>query len=212
MILPSYAPQSSPMDPVFGSTAQLTEMRSGRVKGNLVTARIWYVRDRFGDAALGVLEATLPAAAREIIDHPPMPFAWCSFGDMMDIDRAILEGPMKGNMSRMREFGGAIAKHDLPTLYRVLFKLGTPRFLMKRVGVVAATYVRDSPMHGSDMADGRVRIVQTGTTLPLYFCAHGVCGWFEAALELSGGTNIDVGHATCRHRGDADCSWVARFE
>lgn len=130
----------------------------------------------------------------------------------MDIDRAILEGPMHGDLTKMREFGGAIAKHDLPTLYKVLFKIGTPRFLMRRVGIVAATYVRDSPMRGSDMDDGRVRVVQTGTPFPYYFCAYGVCGWFEAALQLSGGKNINVVHDSCRHRGDPQCSWLTRFE
>ncbi|HSQ65923.1 MAG TPA: hypothetical protein VLM85_22030 [Polyangiaceae bacterium] len=193
-------------DPILGDLTRLDEMRSGGVKGNLMTSRIWYVRDRFGEKELQRIAAAVPAA-RAIVEKPPLPFVWCSFGDMIDVDRAILEGPMGGDLEKMREFGGAIAKHDLPTLYKVLFKVGTPRFLMKRVGIVAATYIRDSPMKGEDMSDGGVRVVQTGKTFPYYFCGFGVCGWFEAAIELSGGKNIRVVHSACRHRGAENCAW-----
>lgn len=199
------------MDPVFGKRARLDEMRSNGVKGNLMTSRIWYVRDRYGDKELERMAGAVPAA-RRLVDKPPLPFVWSSFGDMMDVDRAILEGPMGGDFEKMREFGGAIAKHDLPTLYKVLFKVGTPRFLLKRVGIVAATYIRDSPMKGEDLSDGGVRVVQKGTTLPYYFCGFGVCGWFDAAIGLSGGKNIRVIHSKCRHRGDEDCAWDAHWD
>jgi hypothetical protein len=199
-------------DPVFGDMSRLLEMRSGGVKGNLMTSRLWYVRDRFGESELLRIAKRLPPAARAIVERPPLPFVWCSFGDMMDIDRAILEGPMGGDLSKMHEFGGAIASHDLPTIYTVFFKIGTPRFLMKRVASIASTYVRDSPMRGSDMSDGRVRVVQTGVTFPYYFCAFGVCGWFHSAMHLSGGKNIEVVHPACRHQGAANCEWHVRFE
>ncbi len=201
----------SQIDPILGDLSRLDEMRSNAVKGNLMNSRIWYVRDRYGDKELRHI-ADKALAARAMIDKPPLPFIWCSFGDMIDFDKAILEGPMHGDFDKMREFGGAIAKHDLPTLYKVLFKVGTPRFLLKRVGIVAATYIRDSPMKGDDIPDGGVRVVQTGTTLPYYFCAFGVCGWFQAALELSGGKNCRVVHSSCRHRGAESCAWDAHWD
>jgi hypothetical protein len=118
---------------------------------------------------------------------------------------------MKSEPRKMREFGGAIAKHDLPTIYKVLFKVGTPGFLMKRVGIVAATYIRDSPMKGEGTTAGSVRVVQTGKTFPRYFCELGVCGWFEAAVELSGGKNVRVDHTACRHQSAADCEWLVKW-
>ena len=205
------APPGTFRDPVFGDLTRIDEMRGNFVKGNLMQSRIWYVRDRFGEQALDEIQAAIPSHAREIIKNPPMSFAWCSFGDMMDIDRAILEGPMRGDMTLMREFGGAIATHDLPALYRVLFKVGTPGFVLKRVGIVAATYVKESPMKGEGAGDNRVVISQTGRTYPYYFCAYGVSGWFEAAVRLSGGRNITVTHDQCRHRGAAACHWDARW-
>jgi hypothetical protein len=207
------SPPARPLaDPVYGDLALLEEMRAGGVKGNLLTSRIWYVREQFGPDALAAVAAAVGPAARARLDNPPMPFVWCTFGEMMEIDRAILEGPMHGDLGRMKHFGGEIAKHDLPTIYKVLFKVGTPRFLMKRVATVASTYLRDAPMRGVDLPDGRVRVLQAGKIFPYYFCSYGVCGWFEAAMELSGGKNIQALHTSCRHRGDAACGWDVRFE
>ena len=175
-----------------------------------MTARLWFVRDRYGDGELERMASRTPAV-RALVRQPPLPFVWCPFGDMIDVDRAIFEGPMKREPRKMREFGGAIAKHDLPTIYKVLFKIGTPGFLMKRVGIVAATYLRDSPMKGEGTPDGRVRVVQTGTTFPRYFCKLGVCGWFEAAVELSGGKNVRIDHSACRHEGAPNCEWLVKW-
>src|SRR5512143_2168278 len=103
------------IDPILGDLSRLGEMRSNAVKGNLMNSRIWYVRDRYGDKELRRIAETVPTA-RPWIEKPPLPFVWCSFGDMIDFDKAILEGPMGGDFEKMRDFGSAIAKHDLPTL------------------------------------------------------------------------------------------------
>src|SRR5436305_13166161 len=111
-----------PLDPVFGDLSHDREMRENQIKGNLLGRRAWYVRDRWGDAAVAAAAAAVPESARKFLgEAPPLTFAWYPFGVMMDIDRAIVEGPMRGDLGAMTEFGSAIAKHDLPLLYKVLF-------------------------------------------------------------------------------------------
>ena len=207
--IPSGALSSSrsQLDPIFGNLASREEMRGGGVKGNLVSSRAWYVKQHFGRDAFERVALALPPTARSVFENAPMPFSWCSFGDMMDIDRAIIEGPMKGDLSLMMPFGSAIAKHDLPTLYKVLFKVGTPEFVMKRIGSAAATYIRDTELNGSSRRSGQASVVQSGRTFPLYFCKYGVSGWFQAAVELSGGKRVIVEHSACRHLGAAGCEW-----
>src|SRR5215475_13402791 len=107
-------------DPVFGNMALEAEMRGNGVKGNLMAKRAWYVRKFLGNAAFDEIVAKLTGEAREFMLTPPLTMSWCSFGTMMDIDRAILEGPMNNDGAKMKHFGSEIAKHDLPTLYKVL--------------------------------------------------------------------------------------------
>ena len=113
----------------------------------------------------------------------------------MDIDRAIVEGPMRGELARMTEFGSAIAKHDLPLLYKVLFKVGTPAFIIKRLNIVARQYIRESQVSVEVPGDGRAEVTLGGRRFPMYFCTYGVSGWFRAALELSGAKSPTVEHS-----------------
>jgi hypothetical protein len=198
-------------DPVFGDLAHEREMRENQIKGNLLGRRAWYVRDRWGDEALAKVAAAVPEAARKFLVDAPLTFAWYPFGVMMDIDRAIVEGPMRGELVQMTEFGSAIAKHDLPLLYKVLFKVGSPAFVVKRLNIAAKTYIRESTITPEIVGDGHARVTHGGRRLPMYFCTYGVSGWFHAALELSGAKSPTVEHATCEHRGDADCTWTLRW-
>lgn len=198
-------------DAVFGDLAFDREMRENQIKGNLLGRRAWYIRDRWGDAAVAAVAAAVPESARKyLVDAPPLTFAWYPFGVMMDIDHAIVDGPMGGEIGRMREFGSAIAKHDLPMLYKVLFKVGSPSFIIKRLNIVAKQYIRESTIT-SVVADGRATVTQGGRRFPMYFCTYGVSGWFHAALELSGAKSSSVEHASCLHRGAAACTWELRW-
>ena len=198
-------------DPVFGDLAHDREMRDNQIKGNLLGRRAWYVRDRFGDDALRKLTGVVPEGARKFLVDAPLTFAWYPFGVMMDIDRAIVDGPMRGEIGRMTEFGSAIAKHDLPLLYKVLFKVGSPSFIIKRLNIVAKQYIRESSISAVVEKDGEALVTQGGRRFPMYFCTYGVSGWFQAALELSGAKSPTVHHASCLHRGDAACTWRLRW-
>jgi len=198
-------------DPVFGDLAHDREMRDNQIKGNLLGRRAWYVRDRFGDDALRKLTGVVPEGARKFLVDAPLTFAWYPFGVMMDIDRAIVDGPMRGEIGRMTEFGSAIAKHDLPLLYKVLFKVGSPSFIIKRLNIVAKQYIRESIISSVVDGDGEALVTQGGRRFPMYFCTYGVSGWFQAALELSGAKSPTVEHASCLHRNDAACTWRLRW-
>ncbi|MGZ3425346.1 MAG: hypothetical protein ACXVCV_01800 [Polyangia bacterium] len=200
-----------PVDPVFGDLKHEREMRDNQIKGNLLGRRAWYVRDRWGDEALAALAKAVPEAARKFLVDAPLTFAWYPFSVMMDIDRAIVEGPMRGDVAKMTEFGSAIAKHDLPLLYKVLFKVGSPTFIVKRLNIVAKQYIRESDITVVMRGDRDAVVTLSGRRFPMYFCTYGVSGWFRAALELSGATAPTVEHTGCMHRGDAECSWTLRW-
>ena len=199
-------------DPVFGDLSHDREMRENQIKGNLLGRRAWYVRDRWGADAVAAVARNVPESARTFLgEAPPLTFAWYPFGVMMDIDRAIVEGPMRGDVAKMTEFGSAIAKHDLPLLYKVLFKVGSPTFIVKRLNIVAKQYIRESTVSPAITGDKEAVTTLGGRRFPMYFCTYGVSGWFHAALELSGAKSPTVEHESCLHRGDAACTWRLRW-
>jgi hypothetical protein len=123
----------------------------------------------------------------------------------------MLEGPMQCDITLIRDLGTAVATHDVPALFHMLFKVGSPRFLLKRIGLVMPGYVKESGMVSEEIGPAHFRATLTGRALPYYFCTYGMPAWFEAALQLSGARTVTTTHATCAHRGAPACSWDVRW-
>lgn len=196
----------SERDPIFGDLRFLADMRANQVKGNFVAGRAWYVEKMYGKPALAELVRKVDGQARAWLTAPPLAFSWCDYGPLLEIDRAIVEGPMGGNVAATQHFGAEIAKHDLPLTYRILFKIGTPGFVLRNARRAWSTYVKEGVVDGeSDGKRGLVRL--RGKVVPLYFCRYGVAGWLAASVELSGGQAVTVEHVECRHDGADSCAW-----
>jgi predicted hydrocarbon binding protein len=197
-------------DPTFGLAGR-DAWRGYQVKGSLLAARPRYVRDTWGDAAFADVAARLHGETRAAFESAALPFAWYPFRPMAEIDRAIVAGPMGGDLAQMKRFGSTIARYDLSTIYKMLFKVGSPAFILKRIGVVYSTYIRGGSITPVSVEKGHAVVVLGGGDFPFYFCDQGIPGWFAAAVELSGGKNVHVVQAECVHRGAARCSWEARW-
>jgi hypothetical protein len=198
-------------DPALGLSDK-REWRAYQVKGNLLASRPRYVREQWGDEAYAEVASKLSPSARSIFEGTILPFAWYPFPDMAEIDRAIVAGPMVGDVSQMKAFGSTIARYDLPNLYKVLFKIGTPSFFMKRINAVYSTYIRGGAIATSFISKENAVVAQPVGDFPFYFCDQGIPGWFTAAIELSGGWQVRVDQVACVHKGGARCIWNAEWK
>ncbi|MGH7436180.1 MAG: hypothetical protein ACRENE_10950 [Polyangiaceae bacterium] len=201
----------TPADPLLGRPDR-SAWREYQIKGNLLAARARYIRETWGEDAVAEVASRLTPDLRAVFDAPLLPFAWYPLSAMTAIDRFVVDGPMKGQVAQMKHFGSTIARYDLPTLYKVLFKLGSPSFILGRMGTVYTTYVRGGAMRTVAAEKGSARVALVEGDLPYYFCDQGASGWIVAAIELSGGTGVDAVHDRCVHRGDARCEWRCAWQ
>jgi hypothetical protein len=197
-------------DPAFG-LAERVAWRGYHVKGNLLAARARYAKERWGDAAYGHVASRLEEEVRAAFTGTAMPFAWYSFATLAAIDRAIVLGPMKGDLTQMKHFGSTIARYDLSTIYKVLLRVGNPAFLLQRVNIVYATYIRGGAVVATHVTKKHATISLAEGDFPFYFCDQGIPGWFTAAIELSGGKDVQVDQVDCVHHCAAHCVWEARW-
>lgn len=198
-------------DPLLGDPKLAAAVSKMQVKGNLIAARGRWVREQFGEARLEELAETVPEPARQYLLEPPLPFAWYPFEPMLAIDRRLIEGPMEGDATRMYDFGDAIARYDLSTLYKMLFKLGSPSFVIRRIGIVYGQYLRPGRAVGESHEAGRATVTIHDACFPAYFCTWGISGWLHAAIELSGGNQTTVEQTECVHHGASCCRFELRW-
>ncbi len=194
-------------DPILGDARVAPHFNQHEVKGTLLGARARYVREEYGDAALEELKQAVAPEAREYLDKAPLPFAWYPLSLLVEIDRQIALGPMQGDLDKMQIFGDRIARYDLKTIYKVLFKLGTPGFVLKRIGTVYGMYLKGGSAHTEVLGDHEARVSYRNAYYPYYLCKYGMSGWLSASVDLSGGRNIRIEHERCVHSGDAGCAW-----
>lgn len=181
------------------------------MKGNLLASRARWIRENGGEAGLDELVEAVPEPGRRFLIEPPLPFAWYPFEPMLAIDREIIRSVMNGRVERMYDLGNAIARYDLSTIYKVLFKLGSPAFIIKRIGIVYGQYLRPGRAVSESSSPGAATVSLTDVRFPYYFCAHGISGWLHAAIELSGGRNVAVTQVDCVHRGAGECRFELRW-
>lgn len=193
--------------PFYGNLDFLPKIRQQEVKGNLVRARSRYIRETWGADVITDIAGRVDPDTRSYLVEPPLASAWVPAWPMYELDRAIVEGPMGGDVSRMRSFGRDIAKYDLPNIYRVMLNmLSNPSFLLRRSRIIFGMYFRVGKM-ACDAESGHAEAVLKDGVLPAYMCTYGVSGWFEASLAAYGVVDRRVTHVACRHRGQSICTW-----
>jgi hypothetical protein len=194
-------------DPVLGDARFAARFREMRTKGNLVAWRRRWLEKRHGPHAVYALAQALPPAAREYLLDPPSHFAWVPLEPLVELDHAIVRGPMQGNASLMRTFGFEIGVGDLSTVYRLVMRFGAPSTLPPRMARTWTSYFQPGECSVQE-ATHRSAVIASNEPLPLYLCSEGIVGWMQGALALAArerGTGVE--HFACIHRGDAGCRW-----
>ncbi|MBI5497749.1 MAG: hypothetical protein HY904_22270 [Deltaproteobacteria bacterium] len=197
--------------PVLGDWRTIARARLMRVKGNLVRSRARYVREQYGLGELAELCAQLRGEARAYLEDPPLPSTWCSFGPLMDVDCAIIAGPMRGRMEHMLHFGQTVGRYDLSTIYKMLLFFASPATVLSNTNLAYSLYFRSGSLRGTRTGDEEGRVELSGAVFPRYMCAYGITGWLDAALSYGGGRATAVDHTACVHQGDAACCWDVRW-
>lgn len=181
------------------------------VKGSAITARVRYVRERHGEQGYRKLLDALEAQHRKIIQARVLPHAWAPFSLFVDVNVQTDALFGTGDLALCREMGRYSAEVNLPTLYRIFYKLGTPSFIIRKAARLWDVHYSSGRLAVEDTEDGaNLRIEEFAT--PHRAHCQSVLGWAERSVELSGGKVTYAEEEQCRTRGDRACLVVARWQ
>jgi uncharacterized protein (TIGR02265 family) len=184
------------------------------IKGNVLLARLEYVRRTGGEPALQAILARLPPDDAKVLAGWVLPISWYPIGLYLRLDDAIASvmspHDRKGVFLAM---GRASADANLSGPQRPFVREGDPHFLLQAAPQIYAAYY----------AVGRRTYQRTGETSGVLTTHDAedvtetdcltVVGWHVRAIELSGGKDVQVVETRCRARGDDvceyRCSWKA---
>lgn len=182
--------------------------KSPRVKGAILGARLKFVRDRGGAAALEEVLARLPAPDRGILSGWILPISWYPLDLELRLDDAIAAVLSPGDRARVfLEMGRESAQVNLTGAQAPFVKTGDPHFFLANVPRMYATY-HSQGRRSYTKTGARSAIVKTfdAERVSVDDCLT-VVGWLERALQLSGAEAPRVSEAQCRARGAPHCEY-----
>lgn len=115
----------------------------------------------------------------------------------------------------MALFCGHLGERELTTLVKLVLKMGSPEFMLKRTGFLWSRYfstgkfgaAQQEPSYWRLWLEAPADIEQTAGPLT---CANGPAPWLERGLGLAG-VEGTVRHLRCRYRGAPRCEFEARW-
>lgn len=161
----------------YGSAVRRDRWLGAFIKGSVVRSRRRYLDER-DRGAQDRIRAQVGPEARAYLDTPPPVTARVPYAPLVEIDAAIVECVMAGDVARMRDFGRDIASHDLTGLYRAMLRTVGRASSLGVYAMLFRLYWEPGRLVARAEPDATV-ITMEGLILPRYMCRYGVTGYLE---------------------------------
>lgn len=183
----------------------------GKAKGSiLIYAREHIVR-QLGERTWKTILSDLDPVDRSFFDGVPLAAAWYPVAHWNRLMRVSLPLLGRNPQDGMRELAGHIAQRDLNSVYKLVMKLGSPEFLLRRTGQIWSRYYDAGALEPREIEPRRWHLVLAAPTRfddapDAYTCGPGVSAWIENGLHLSG-TKAKVVETKCRFKTGHQCEY-----
>lgn len=162
------------------------------VKGSALVSTIELVESKYGKEGIEKVFSKLPEEDQIIFKDPIIQSEWYPFRLYVGLTEMVDRVFGIGDYSLVREIGKYSAEHDLKTIYRIFYKIGSPQYIIKQAGKVFTTYF--------DFGDFKTPVNKKGNVVaeiygipeisPVFL--QRIRGFMEKTLELSGAKNPKV--------------------
>jgi hypothetical protein len=182
------------------------------VKGSAITSRIRYVRDHHGEEGYRLLMDALPREGRDLIRQRILPHAWVPYELFIQVNIEADRLFGRGDLGLCYEMGRFSAELNLPTLYRLFYRLGTPMFIFRKASQLWNVHYDSGRMTAYEDGPGVVRLCMEEFETPHRAHCLSVLGWAAKSIELSGATVIEAEEKRCRVHADPACELLLRWQ
>lgn len=181
------------------------EVQDVQIKGTALVPFQAYVRERFGDEALRTLLTRLAPADQDAFRGVVLPIGWYPFRIALAAVDVVAE---LGGDAVLREMAFHNLDYATRNIFKVLFKLGSPQFMVARSDRVWTSYYSAGRMSVPVVKSGYAEIVvhDFPCLTPRYrqVLLHSI----EAVVEKAGGK---VASAETRDVPSADAGFVVTW-
>jgi hypothetical protein len=184
---------------------------AGNSKGSILIYTREFVQTRLEAGAWERVLAQLEPEDRALFAGVPLASSWYPVAHWNRLMGVVLPMISHDPAESMRVLAGYIAQSDLSSVYKLVMKLGSPEFLLKRTGQLWSRYYDAGSLTPEEVGPQHWRLNLTGPVSmeaapDAYTCGPGVTAWVANGLLLSG-TKARVVETRCRFRGSPRCEY-----
>jgi len=176
------------------------------MKGSAFTARFDFLRDRFPDGWDRYLRI-LDDETRALAEGSCMKSSWYPFSSFVDLNLKADRLFGQSDLALCREMGRDAAKTNLPTLYRIFYRVGSPEFALDKVASVWRQHHDTGHSTVVFPGPGRASYQVHEFAAPHATLCRSLEGFLHGSLEVMALRDIDVRHVHCRLDGAAVCEY-----
>lgn len=181
-------------------------------KGIAVTARLAYAEEVHGAAGLKQLLDSLSPEHRALVEGRILPHAWVPIELFiaLNVNADKLWG--SGDLALCQVLGAWAAEKNLPTLFRIFYRLGTPMFIFSKAAKLWLQHYDTGRLEPTSPGPNEVRLLLHDFGQPHRAHCLSVLGWAARSIEMSGGKLTACEEPRCRTRGDPFCELLLRWK
>jgi hypothetical protein len=180
---------------------------------NLVHLRE-FTQSRFGEEAWHQVLDRVKPETREIFFRRIHPSARYAYGSYVDVLQVVVARFLGGDIRRAAEIGAYDMEASLNTIYRALYRVGSPSIIIRMSARLWRLYFNVGSMVIEEVGRGFARARIDDFVPPAEVCCWDIQGSIVRALELSGASDVKTEHTECPLRGGAtmryDSTWTER--
>lgn len=184
----------------------------GHVKGSAIGSRVDFVRTHYGDAGLTRVLGEMSPDNAALLSREITSTSWVPFSVFVDLNVTADRIFGSGDLSLCLEMGRYGAELNLPTIYKLFYRLGTPQYILSRAARLWDVHYDSGRLRLEDAGHRAMRMHIEDFDQPHRSHCLSVLGWTTRSIEMSGGKLLTFGETLCRTRGDSLCELVAHWE
>lgn len=181
-------------------------------KGIAVLARVKWVQVHHGaEGSRRFLEALSPAT-RDALERHVLPHGWAPMEHFIELNVVADRLFGKGDLALCRELGAWAAQENLPKLFKLFYRFGSPTFIFDRASKLWSAHYDSGALTLEEPSDHGGRLVLSDFATPHRAHCFSVLGWARKSVELAGATVTYAEEERCRTLGHKACELALRWE
>jgi len=183
---------------------------TAQVKGVLLVHLREFVVETHDLPTWKELEQRLRAIDPEVWTGLMLVSSWYPIGAWNRAFQIVISSGGTDPGSELRRLAHFISERDLNTVFKMLLRLAHPESVLSRASSLWSRYFDvgslSAKQRGPRSWEVNLEAPVGENAGPGELTCHGVCGWLERAIELTGIKHSHIAHARCRFNGATQCS------